>query len=101
MSGGRLCLPKCGDGIVISPEEQCDLVNSPACTDCSVNIGMSDLLDHHSRLGYRCKIVNHTSNCSVFCGDGIVISPEQCDQNTPACTNCIVNIGRLCSVVSV
>src|SRR5262249_44687221 len=38
---GTACLPVCGDGIVVTPQEQCDPTtpNATACTNCKLNAG--------------------------------------------------------------
>ena len=65
---GAPCVPKCGDGILVSPAEQCDpgiASEAQACNaDCSV------------KPGWACD----TKSChQTICGDGKVEGTEGCD----------------------
>ncbi|MCC6622323.1 MAG: DUF4215 domain-containing protein [Deltaproteobacteria bacterium] len=72
---GQLCLPICGDGILgqnAREAEQCD--------DDDLDSG--DGCDSGCRIetGWTCTDVpGATSSCSPTCGDGLVRSPEVCD----------------------
>jgi fibro-slime domain-containing protein len=65
---GAPCVPKCGDGILVSPAEQCDpgiASEAQACNaDCSV------------KPGWACDA---TSCHQTVCGDGKVEGTEGCD----------------------
>ncbi len=65
---GAPCVPVCGDGILITPAEQCDpgiTAEASACNaDCTV------------KPGYAC---NATSCHKTVCGDGVVEGTEGCD----------------------
>jgi fibro-slime domain-containing protein len=70
---GAPCVPKCGDGIVVKPAEQCDPKSSSttvaqACnSDCSV------------KPGWACD----DNGChQTKCGDGLVEGAEGCDPGT-------------------
>jgi len=62
------CLSKCGNGIVIAPE-QCDNGNNTG-TGCSANCTIED--------GYSCIITNLTSNCSQCPNRTYTDSTHQC-----------------------
>ena len=65
---GAPCVPVCGDGILITPAEQCDpgiAAEASACnSDCTV------------KAGYAC---NATGCHQTKCGDGVVEGTEGCD----------------------
>ena len=65
---GAPCVPVCGDGILITPAEQCDpgiAAEVQACnSDCSV------------KPGWAC---NSTGCHQTVCGDGLVEGSEGCD----------------------
>ena len=69
----------CGDGFLNTTEEQCDDNNTIPGDGCSLNCTIE--------FGYMCTIeYNMTampsiSLCVPICGDGIVILPEECDDN--------------------
>lgn len=44
--------------------------------------------------GFNCSPVNGTSSCTSVCGDGILVTGEQCDNgNLTGCLNCAVVTG--------
>jgi fibro-slime domain-containing protein len=65
---GAPCVPVCGDGILITPAEQCDpgiAAEAQACnSDCTV------------KSGWAC---NATGCHQTVCGDGVVEGTEGCD----------------------
>ena len=67
---GAPCVPVCGDGILISPPEQCDPgMNIP-------NIAQACNADCTVKAGWACT----TTDChQTVCGDGVVEGAEGCD----------------------
>ncbi len=48
--------------------------------------------------GYTCSPLNSGSVCSSVCGDGILVTGEQCDNgNQAGCANCLVVSGYSCT----
>ena len=81
-----VCTPKCGDGIITSPET-CDTGNkySSGCKNCQV------------QTGYTCtgqpSVCRPPRPAPSVCGDGVINGTETCDTgNGPAtgCANCQV-----------
>ena len=102
-----ICRPVCGDGIV-SDTEECDprsVVSTPqnpssdGCSSfCRIKVGWSC-----NQIALACVLNNSQSQfCTPICGDGLVVSPEQCDDslwnlNDKACTsNCQINYKSVC-----
>lgn len=78
----RNCTVICGDGLLKYPDEECDFVYSPY--GCNPNCTTKN--------GYQCD----ASGCNPICGDNVVNFPEQCDNNSPGCSNCTITPGYTC-----
>ena len=77
--------PRCGDG-VLSPGEECDdgdTSNGDGCSSgCMTERPLwqcNDICDESSTLWFALPCTAEPSFCTPICGDGHVISPEQCD----------------------
>lgn len=66
-----VCLPICGDGVVIQSLEGCDDGGSEAGDGCDAQCQVES--------GWSC--VGAPSVCSATCGDGIAAGAEMCDGN--------------------
>ncbi len=70
---GAPCVPKCGDGIVVTPAEQCD----PAST--GPNVAQACNADCSVKPGWVCT----TAGCqATVCGNGKIEGSEGCDPTT-------------------
>jgi len=56
-----VCLPVCGDGIIISPKEECDDQNTKDLDGCNSSCEIE--------IGYTCAAV--PSICELTCGDTV------------------------------
>ncbi|EGD72808.1 hypothetical protein PTSG_04535 [Salpingoeca rosetta] len=93
-----VCTTVCGDGMFAreqgSPEE-CDDGNLIDGDGCSSNCEVER--------GYKCIIhaeAPDTSDCTSFCGNGIILPNEECDDRNrhpnDGCTQCTVDEGYVC-----
>jgi len=74
-----LCVPKCGDGFIVSIKEACDDGNTKKSDGCSDSCTVDN--------GWACT--GAPSICKTICGDGILAPGEQCDdQNTVKLDGC-------------
>ncbi|CAK74991.1 unnamed protein product (macronuclear) [Paramecium tetraurelia] len=88
------CFPLCGDGIVISPIEQCDDGNQQqfdGCYDCNYQCQeiCGECIDGKC---YKCNELGWLVEkfiCVPYCGDGLVVGNEQCDDGALVSNSCI------------
>ena len=84
------CDPDCGDEL-LRGWEICDSGGDDGCTDCNT-------VD----IGYSCPNSNGVGGpCTVVCGNGILTSPEECDDgdtdNNDGCSSiCEIETGYVC-----
>ncbi|CAD8079160.1 unnamed protein product [Paramecium primaurelia] len=101
------CFSICGDGI-IAHDEQCDdgnnIVND-GCSDCKSQCHQQCTICIDSYC-YECKGIGWELNliqrqCQPFCGDGLVIGNEQCDdgndQGEDGCFECFYQCQDQCT----
>ena len=81
-----MCLPVCGDGIIISPKEECDDQNTKDLDGCNSSCKIE--------IGYICAAV--PSKCESNCGDTVKASNEECDLLSQGCINCKIVNGWEC-----
>ncbi|MBU1219944.1 DUF4215 domain-containing protein [Myxococcota bacterium] len=90
-----VCLPICGDGIIVQGE-QCDQGsgNQANGDGCSANC--------QEEPGWDCT--GTPSTCSPVCGDGVILGGEQCDQGSANVTpndgcnaSCQIESGWICN----
>ena len=88
----NVCLPLCGDGIVVTGLEACDdrnHINGDGC-DSTCNI----------ESGYYCN--GQPSTCQLSsCGDGIITGNEKCDDGNPTSSDgcsstCQIEFNYIC-----
>ena len=66
-----VCTTVCGDGILISPYEQCDNDNSTALDGCSQTCTVVT--------GWDCSSTAPGAHCAPICGDDRRVADEVCD----------------------
>ncbi|CAD8125624.1 unnamed protein product [Paramecium sonneborni] len=80
----NLCATFCGDGVTIQPYEQCDDGNITPYDGCHYCEFQCEQLCTLCELGicYECNQLGwiiQNNQCTPFCGDGLVVGYEQCD----------------------
>jgi len=83
-----VCLPVCGDGIIISPKEECDDQNTKDLDGCNSSCKIE--------IGFTCS--STPSKCISNCGDIIKASNEECDIVSLGCSDCKVVNGWICNL---
>ncbi|CAD8127677.1 unnamed protein product [Paramecium sonneborni] len=102
-----LCYSVCGDKIV-TDDEQCDdgnLILGDGCHFCQFSC-QDSCLNCIKGFCYDCLdgyvYSNFYNNCLPFCGDGIILENEQCDDNNQikydGCFNCQFQCHEMCNV---
>ena len=102
MQNISLCVPICGDGIVIWPEE-CDdnntVIGDGCGDDCMIEEGFSCGSTENTATGFNFSV------CSPICGDGRVVISEGCDDNNTingdGCgSDCMIEEGFACDTMA-
>ncbi|CAD8102425.1 unnamed protein product [Paramecium sonneborni] len=101
----NICFSKCGDKIK-AYDEQCDDGNEQSDDGCNQCRFQCELLckiciiDKCIQCVDGYKIENQV--CISTCGDGIVLTPEQCDDGNnvsrDGCTQCMIDAGYQCKI---
>jgi cysteine-rich repeat protein len=89
-----VCMPGCGDGIVIAPAEACDDANSDGGDGCSSACTIEE--------GWECEGAPSTCIEVGICGDGLLRGMEACDdadtEDGDGCSaTCTVEVGFDCA----
>ena len=77
-----VCIIPCGDGIVVSPDENCD--------DGPLNICNPNCLGN--AVGWNCDGASPTV-CTEICDDGLIVGIEECDDGDPSSSNDPIEAG--------
>ncbi|CAD8085417.1 unnamed protein product [Paramecium sonneborni] len=101
----HICFPVCGDGYVVQGQEQCDDGNSIQFDGCFMCQYQCEEICTLCELGicYECNVIGWVieyHRCIPFCGDGIVIGYEQCDDMNDdfndGCYKCLLACDQYC-----
>ncbi|CAK74085.1 unnamed protein product (macronuclear) [Paramecium tetraurelia] len=114
----HICFPVCGDGYVVKGQEQCDDGNTVEFDGCFMCQYQCEEMCTTCELGicYECDVfgwVIEQHKCTPYCGDGVVIGYEQCDDMNDDfndgcykcklacdqyCTDCLEGICQKCEI---
>ncbi|CAD8082958.1 unnamed protein product [Paramecium sonneborni] len=101
----NVCFPVCGDGYVVKGQEQCDDGNSIEFDGCFMCQYQCEEMCTLCELGicYECDVLGwvvETHRCTPYCGDGIIIGYEQCDDMNDdfndGCYKCLLACDQYC-----